>query len=125
MFFRRLGISATSLLLISCGGSVDCTAVGGEAAVHLSIPANGQIVKFCVDGYDCVTDADASETSVGLIDDDVFAYEYQAIVQLDGEQIDFVGVVELEPLFPNGEDCERSGKFAELVVVDKDTIESR
>jgi hypothetical protein len=55
----------------------------------------------------------------------VFAYEYSAIVQLDGEQIDFAGVVELEPLYPNGEHCGRSGKFAELVVLDTQTIETR
>lgn len=82
-------------------------------------------MRFCIDGFECVKQLVEPEATVFLTDDDVFAYEYSAIVQLDGEQIDFAGVVELEPLFPNGEDCGRSGKFAQLVVLDKDTIESR
>lgn len=122
---RTLAALTAALLFVSCGGSADCTLVGGESAVTLTIPSNGQIVQFCVDGFECVEQLAEPEATVFLRDDEVMAYEYSVIVQLDGDQIDFAGMVELEPLFPNGEDCGRSGKFAELVVIDADTIETQ
>lgn len=97
--------------------------IGGSSEVSLTTP--GDIVRFCIDEIGCADDVSGHSAIVGVPDDGRLTYRYNVIVEIDGSRVDFDGEVELEPLFPNGEECGRSGKVGELVVIDADTIEVR
>ena len=122
---RPLALIATLTALLTGCGEPDCTDVGGEPLITLTVPEGGRILDFCIDGFECAKQLVETSTSIGVDDEERFLYEYTASVELDGERFEFSGTVEADPLFPNGERCGRSGKWAHLLVADGDTIEQR
>lgn len=110
-------IFATVLALCGCTGK-NCTLVGMESSVGVSLPSSSwRLVQFCVDDH-CVSDASTIE-----VDDDPADYSYRLeAVDPAGSEIRRDGTVSTESFRVNGAGCDPRTANATVTLASDGTV---
>jgi hypothetical protein len=124
-------VLAALQLTIGCATSRECTEVGFQSGVGVSLPnASWRLVEFCIDATcdEAVVPHPDGRSIMGLIpvgdDPEEYAYRLTA-VKPDGDEVSRRGVVQTETYYMNGKGCDPETANADLVLAPDGSVTVR